>query len=164
MFLRNGYSRKANRTVSRAVALASRWGHTYIGSEHLLLAILQRKNDPACDCAAVHGLFFEDTRNALLKNTGRGKPVSLTTADYTQHCRTILKNAAIHAGRMGTPAVTTSDLFWAILQEKNCQAGLLLQQQSIDAGQILRTFDPICSTGRPYEPTEWHRRAVSTSA
>ncbi len=36
----NGFSGKGNEALNNAILSAERFGHTYIGSEHLLLGIL----------------------------------------------------------------------------------------------------------------------------
>ena len=41
MFKFNGFTEKANKVLNLAVASAQQLGHTYIGSEHLLLGILE---------------------------------------------------------------------------------------------------------------------------
>ena len=37
----NGFTEKANESLNQAINSASRLGHTYVGSEHMLLGLLR---------------------------------------------------------------------------------------------------------------------------
>ena len=39
----NGFTEKANMALNIAIDTAGRFGHTYVGSEHLLLGLLKEK-------------------------------------------------------------------------------------------------------------------------
>ena len=43
----NGFTEKGNEALNNAIMSAERYGHTYIGTEHLLLGILMTENSVA---------------------------------------------------------------------------------------------------------------------
>ena len=49
MYRFNGFTEKANRAINLAMEAAQELGHTYIGSEHLLLGLLREGSGTACE-------------------------------------------------------------------------------------------------------------------
>ena len=47
MYKFTGFTEKANRALNSAIEVAENLGHTYIGSEHLLMGIVREDNGTA---------------------------------------------------------------------------------------------------------------------
>ena len=96
--------------------LASLWGHTYIGSEHLLLGLL-RAGYPSLE---QEGVSFARCRQAVLKRVGQGEGGGrmLGREDLTSHSQAILQNAVLWAGQQGKHAADLDEILLAILWEK----------------------------------------------
>lgn len=110
MFRYQGFTPRAGNGVGLGVMLASLWGHTYIGSEHLLLGLLRA----GCPQLEQAGVTFSRCRKAVLDRTGRGDGGGrmLGREDLTPHSRSILQNAVLWAGQQGKAAADVTKSCW----------------------------------------------------
>ena len=67
MFRFRGFTLRANDAVNLAVSQASLLGHTYIGSEHLLLGLLLEGSGTACAALLQKGIDPEAVLDLLVK-------------------------------------------------------------------------------------------------
>lgn len=56
MFKFSGFTSKANTAVNAALSQASALGHTYVGSEHLLLGLLEEESGVAANILRGRGV------------------------------------------------------------------------------------------------------------
>ena len=61
----NRFTQKAQNALQFTLQAASELGHTYIGSEHLLLGLLQEPSSIAARCLEDRGVDREAVRAAL---------------------------------------------------------------------------------------------------
>ena len=101
MFKFNGFTEKANKVLNLAVASAQQLGHTYIGSEHLLLGILEEGTGVAASVLNEKGITAEQVVERLQAVIGQGQPTSLSPNDFTPRCKRILEMAIAAARSMG---------------------------------------------------------------
>ncbi|MCQ2478725.1 MAG: hypothetical protein MJ091_05925, partial [Clostridia bacterium] len=52
----NGFTEKANEALNNAITSAEKLGHTYVGSEHLLLGLLKVGSGVAASVLNAHGI------------------------------------------------------------------------------------------------------------
>ena len=117
MFHFNGFTQKANDAVNLAIAQASALGHTYIGSEHLLLGLVSAERSTACIVLAARGIEVQDVTEGVVRSAGRAPRCSLTPEDLTPCCRRILESAVSEAKECQAPSVGTEHLLLALLRE-----------------------------------------------
>ena len=73
----NGFTDKANLALNQAINAAELFGHTYVGSEHLLLGLLRSGGIAGTvlnDC----GITEEKIEEMIVANIGRGTPTRLS--------------------------------------------------------------------------------------
>ena len=68
----NRFTRKAQQVLQIAMQIASELGHTYIGSEHLLLALMSEDAGVAAHYLAERGASAERIQEAIVENAGEG--------------------------------------------------------------------------------------------
>jgi hypothetical protein len=61
------YTPRVKKVLALAAKEAKRLNHTYVGTEHLLLGILQESTGPAAQVLTAKGINIEATRKAILK-------------------------------------------------------------------------------------------------
>ena len=66
------FSEETKRILNWAVSEADRLGHNYVGTEHLLLAILCEPETAAAQILAAHGIKRADVREELARLTKAG--------------------------------------------------------------------------------------------
>lgn len=90
-------------------------GHPYIGTEHLLLAILNSDSN-ICDRLSGYGLGYDSFRNELCKIVGTTDKKSDVFL-YTPLLRKVIQNAIIDSRENNDGEVTSEHLFFAMLEE-----------------------------------------------
>ena len=126
MFKFSGFSPKANAVINTAMNEASRLGHCFIGTEHILLGMIKEglgTEYKSVDSCRIDG---EKITLRLLENIGRGTKTNLSPSDFTPLCRKILENALSDAKSKGTTA-DESEIISAMLRERECRALEYLQ-------------------------------------
>ncbi|MBP1556684.1 MAG: ATP-dependent Clp protease ATP-binding subunit ClpC, partial [Oscillospiraceae bacterium] len=89
------------------MAQASALGHSYIGSEHLLLGLSLSHGSAACVALSVRSVTSQDITEMLVNITGRSQQTQLTKEDITPCCKRILENAVNCAREYDSQAVGT---------------------------------------------------------
>ena len=138
MFHFNGFTQKANDAVNLAIAQASALGHTYIGSEHLLLGLVSAERSTACIVLAARGIEVQDVTEGVVRSAGRAPRCSLTPEDLTPCCRRILESAVSEAKESQAPSVGTEHLLLALLREGECGAVALIKELGGDPAAIYK--------------------------
>ena len=97
MFRFRGFTPRANDAVNLALSQACLLGHTYIGSEHLLLGLLLEDSGAAYHCLTQNGVEPEAVLDLLIKTVGRGIQSKLSPSDMTPRCRRILEQSILES-------------------------------------------------------------------
>lgn len=130
MYNFTGFTDTANAALNFAVEAAENYGHTYIGSEHLLLGLL---SDPKTVSAAVlmsEKITLKRAEEEVKRTVGTGIPTQLTPDDFTPRCRRIIENALARSG--GRPRQSgTAQLLGAMLTEPHCAACRILDAMGV---------------------------------
>ncbi len=133
-----GFSEKANTALNHAVHAAEDMGHTYVGSEHILLGLLK-------DTGSVAGVALQNRRitvprvkEQIRSCIGIGVPTQLTGEDFTPKAKRIVENALQAARSNGQPLTGTEHLLAAILREPQCFACLVINRLGVQSGELLQ--------------------------
>jgi len=113
-------------------------GHPYIGTEHLLLAILNSDSN-ICDRLSEYGLEYDNFKSELCKvvgTTDKKNEVFL----YTPLLRKVIQNAIIDSKENNDGEVTSEHLFFAMLEEGEGIAIRLIIGMGIDIEDIYDDF------------------------
>ena len=117
MFYQNRFTERAQQALAKAQEAAGSFGHSYIGSEHLLLGLLREGSGPAAKALAAAGV----TDDALVKQiedlSGRGTPDASAPQGMTPRTKRIIELSIQSAAQMGTGYVGTEHLLLGILRE-----------------------------------------------
>ncbi|MBQ8352062.1 MAG: ATP-dependent Clp protease ATP-binding subunit [Clostridia bacterium] len=130
------FTKKAESILNNALKEAREFGHTYVGSEHLLLAICEEESCTAAEMLAAHGLSTERLRVAILDAAGSGSPFPVSAADMTPRLRAIIEHAAAAALRGGAVYIGSEHLLYGITEESGAAAYKLLAAQGIAPGEL----------------------------
>lgn len=65
MYKFNGFTENANKAMNYAIDNAQQLGHTYIGTEHILLGLLQENTGVAAVALEGSGVSFEAVENNI---------------------------------------------------------------------------------------------------
>ena len=117
MYQFTGFAERANGALNSALTAAQQLGHTYVGSEHLLLGLVQDDSTVAGLALARRGLTMDKLEELIKATVGVGIPTVLTPDDFTPRCKHIIEKALLSARGMRRPLAGTEDLLLALLRE-----------------------------------------------
>ena len=136
MYRFNGFTEKANRAVNLALEGAQELGHTYIGSEHLLLGLLKEGSGTAAELLQSKGVTADKIAGMIAETVGRGSRTNLTTDDFTPRGKHILELAMAAARGLQEGYVGTEHILLAILEEGQSYAVRFLEELGVDPREL----------------------------
>ena len=132
----NKFTQKAENTISGSLLLAKELGHSYIGTEHLLVALASEKDSISARILSSRGADASKLRQSVIDYVGLGNTSLLSSEDMTPRLRKILENAACEAARSGTKYVGTEHLLTALLNQRDCVGARLLESEGIPLSEL----------------------------
>ena len=128
----NGFTGKGNEALNNAIISAERLGHTYVGSEHLLLGILMLSGGVAHSILSDSGVTQLSIENLLAQTVGRGLPTELSPESLTPRAKRVIENAVQSSKQMGGQLVGTEHILLGILGEGDNYAIRFLKELGVD--------------------------------
>ena len=141
MYKFNGFTEKANNAINLAIESAQDMGHTYIGSEHILLGLLKNQDGAAYTVLEKCGADADTLENLIKQEIGTGSETKLSPDDFTPRVKRILQTAIIQAGRMGHNYVGTEHILIALIADGDSYAVRFLQSTGIHPNDIVKNLN-----------------------
>jgi len=132
----NGYTEKANQAMNLAIESAESLGHTFIGSEHILLGLMRQGDGVAYAVLAARKISVQKIEETIRNSAAVGTPTVLSPADFTPRTKHVGEQARALA-RSGGTMVGTEHLLLALLHLRDGAAVNLLAQQNVIAQELI---------------------------
>lgn len=140
MYNFNGFTEKANRAVNLGIEEAQQLGHTYIGSEHILMGLLLENSGVANAALNNSGVDFEKVEDCVKEKIGVGSPTKLTPRDLTPRSKRILQMSLVIASRLNHNYVGTEHLLAALLEDSDSYAVRILNELGAKPDEIMSSI------------------------
>ncbi len=127
-------AREALRLSQRA---AEELGHSYVGSEHLLLGLLREREGTAHKALQESGLTEARAREILVASVGRGSAGTVPAQGLTLRARGAIECAVAESLRAGSRRVDTEHLLLGVLRQENGGALRVLTAAGVEPRQLL---------------------------
>lgn len=137
MYKFSGFTQMANNALNAAVETAENLGHTYIGSEHLLVGLLHADGSVAATALSSKSVNASDVEDILKQSVGIGTPTMLSPNDFTPRSKRILESSVAVARAMGHTYVGTEHILIAIAKDSSCFAMNILASLGVSANDII---------------------------
>ncbi len=131
------FTEKANTALNIAIEVAREMGHTYIGTEHVLLGLLREGTGVAATVLAARGVTAMRYSAKLLECEPMGQYSSLTPEDFTPRAKAAMEGAITEATVSGGQNAGTEHLLCAILRDETGVAVRLLLQLHTQREELL---------------------------
>ncbi|MDO4327064.1 MAG: ATP-dependent Clp protease ATP-binding subunit [bacterium] len=121
------FTAKAQEALSLAEQVSEQLGHNYVGTEHLLIGLLQEGTGAAAKVLEHYGVE-EERVEELVSNLiapGNGLPVA-EESGYTPSARRVLDASYREAVRFRAPLIGTEHILIAMIKEGDCGATRIL--------------------------------------
>ena len=113
----------AKKVLNIAMSESVRFGHTYVGTEHILLGLLIEKSGVAHDLLISNGIDELTVRKMIEQNIDSGKEIlTIEASGYSPSATRILKRAEEEAKELHADKIGTEHILIAILKDQDCLA------------------------------------------
>ncbi|MDR3179087.1 MAG: ATP-dependent Clp protease ATP-binding subunit [Oscillospiraceae bacterium] len=138
MYRFNGFTQKANTALNLAVSSAESMGHTYVGSEHVLLGLLKEGSGVACVVLNSLSVTADKIITLMKRDIGFGDiKTSLNMDDFTPRTKRILQISVVQASKLSHNYVGTEHILLALIGETDSYAVRFLKELGADFRTIL---------------------------
>lgn len=148
----NGFTTKANEALNQAIGSAEQLGHTYVGSEHLLLGLLKIGTGVAAAVLNKNGITAENIEELIRANIGCGTVTRLSPDYFTPRAKRVIETAMAGCANMGKKYVGTEHLLIGILSEGDNYAIRFINELGVDAAAL--TTEALKASGIDPEDTQ----------
>lgn len=133
----DNFTDSALRSISHGIRRAGQMGHTYVGTEHLLLGLLSDGSSAASSILDRFSVSYKAVENKILELIGSGEPTVVTGSMLTPAAKRCIRFAKRTAGDVSNTKAGTEHILCAILNQQNSTARSIL-------------FDLNCNISRLY--------------
>lgn len=154
------FTKKSAQIIDNAVILASKLGHTYVGSEHLLLSIVNDETNDAAKILIRNKVTYSKLRNEIVQLIGQGTPSILNNHFFTSATKKILEQSYVIASKEHRKQILPEHLLISIISDNSCSAFIVLKNTNADIKKICSelnysdysfTIDETIKASRPKE-------------
>ena len=130
------FTENAQAALNAAAESASKLGHTYIGSEHILMGLLYKGTSIAANLLAAKGITYEKVVEAIGESIGTGEPLDGVLPESTPRAARIIEGSAELARMTGQSFIGTEHILMALLKESDSVAVRLLKNEGVNAAEL----------------------------
>ena len=127
----NRFTPKAQYALNSARKTANELGHTYIGSEHLLIGLLEERDSIASRMLQKRGITFNKIRNDIVEQSSHGEKTVISIRDISPRMRKIIEFAFKTSEKYGQTLIGSEHLLYALLNESDCLAVRVLEKNGL---------------------------------
>ncbi len=121
------FTEAAREAISLAVDAAQELGHSYVGTEHLLIGLIEEGRGVAAKVLEENGVNAEKVIQLVSQLIAPNQPVRLAEqGGYTPSATRVIENSYREAVRFKAPLIGTEHLLISIIRESDCVAARLL--------------------------------------
>ena len=140
MFQFQGFTEKANKALNLAVQSAEQFGHSYVGTEHVLLGLLQEGSGVAYAALTSCGVTADSISQRIQANEIGGAPTHLTADAFTPRTKRVLRSAVAVAARVGISYVGTEHLLIALVSDSDSYAVGFLNEAGVSMQALVQAI------------------------
>lgn len=144
--MRNKFTKSAAKALDNSLNVAKSFGHNYVGTEHLLIALVKTKG-VASEVMRENGV--EEEKLSVLIEEMLEADGNVAVADrpqYTPRAKKIIENSISEAERLGASHAGTEHLLISLLKETDCLGVRLLNTRGINVQKLY--VDLLTATGQ----------------
>ncbi len=130
------FTPSAEKALHKALEFAKELGHTYIGTEHLLLGLLNDKTCVASRILSTKGIKLAKTKELVISFEGTGKGSGVSASDMSPRMQRVIEMSAYSALKDSGSLIGTEHLLSALLNEPESVGVKLIKAQNASVAEI----------------------------
>jgi len=147
------FTEKARAVTLHAKEEASALGHDYIGTEHILLGLLDEPTGVASRALVNLGLDPTTARDAVkdLVGTSSAPKAAVTIFPFTQSAKKVFEYSLREALSLGHKYIGTEHVLLGLMREGEGVGAIVIRQNGIDFSMVLDEVVRLLATDQPSE-------------
>lgn len=129
------FTERAQSALTKAQETAQEMGHSYVGTEHILLGIAQENEGLGSKVLKDNGLDESLVKELIEKFVGRGA-AGIPAQGLTPNAKRVVELAILCANQLGHSFIGTEHLLMGLLREPDCAATRLIASTGADINKI----------------------------
>ena len=130
------FTAQAEKVLMTAKSLARKWGHPYVGTEHLLLALRKEFTGVAGQVLAMHRVDEEKITKIIEELGAPAQEEKRRKMEYSPRLEFLLDNAFQEAVRQNSEKIGTEHLLLAMIKDADCAATRSLATLNVDLVKV----------------------------
>ena len=130
------FTENAKKTLQYSGQLAIQMGASYVGTEHLLLAIIKSNTSLGARLLRDSGVTLEKINPSMLSSSAAKTNLKSEAIDLSETAKKTITLALRVAQEFSQPYAGTEHLLFAILNQKNSRAQTLLAEIKVDPSKL----------------------------
>ena len=144
------FTTKARSAIERARLASLDLGHSYVGSEHLLIGIAAEQDSMGARVLSDSGFSGDRILRSVEQQSGKGNP-GVPTLGLSRNAQGVIRLAAEHAKRLGHLYVGTEHILIGVLRMPECTGAKVLTALGGDLNDLYT--EVVCVfENREYKP------------
>lgn len=132
----NRFTEAAQNALNKSLYTARELGHTYVGSEHILLGLLSEQDSVAAKLLTERGVTYDRTRELASQIAGIGEPSQVGPGDMTPRTKRIIEMSSYQALKLGQNYIGTEHLLLSLVNEADCVGVKLISLQGVNMNAL----------------------------
>ena len=122
--------------MNSSLTFASEMGHSYVGSEHLLLGLMSTDASIAQKMLYDKGARADAIRKTIEDIAGIGSQGGISPSDMTPRTKSIIESSAAHAAAAGHTYIGTEHLLLALVSDRDCVGSRILDSLGLSLTEL----------------------------
>ena len=132
----NKFTKKAENALKRAVEYSGELGHTYIGTEHILMGLDSDSESVSAKILSSHGVDLESIKKVVIEVSGRGVSGTVRPDDMTPGAKNIIEQSAANAKRVSQKFIGTEHILLALVTVGECVGARILEMLKVSLHEL----------------------------
>lgn len=130
------FTAQAEKVLNTAKHLAKKWNHSYVGTEHLLLALKREFTGVASQVLAMNGAEEEKIVKIIEELVAPAKDEKQKHIAFSPRLEFLLDNALQEAIRQNSEKIGTEHMLMAMIKDAECVATRILVTLNVDLAKV----------------------------
>ena len=160
----NKFSDRAENVLRNASSAASQWGHKYIGTEHILYALLSDPDSVAANILNENEITADMVFEAIKSIRGINEKAPVVIG-FTPRAKRVLEVAYMEAKRLGNNYIGTEHILMAILRDGESVAAGIISEINPNVQKIYNDImDSVGASNGEYDASDENIIGKNSSA
>lgn len=132
----NRFTKKAENALKKAAEYSGELGHTYIGTEHILMGLCAERDSVSAKILLSHGVEADQIKRSVIEISGRGISGKVSSENMTPGAKNLIEQSAVLAKKFSQSFIGTEHLLLSLVSTPECVGAKILESLKASLGEI----------------------------